>query len=724
MTKKLTTLLVGLLLMMPATLQADEGMWLLSLLGKNYADMQKAGFKLTPEEIYSVNRSCIKDAIVGLGNEGSPFWHFCTGEIISDQGLISTNHHCGYGKLQEHSTVEHDYLRDGFWAYSKDQELPNPGLTASILVRMEDVTDRVLRNLSDDMSEADRNAAIAKISKEISDEAVKGTIYEATVKPMFNGNQFFLFVHIIYKDVRLVGAPPSSMGKFGGDTDNWSWPRHTCDFSMFRIYTAPDGTPAAYSKNNVPLRPAHHLPVSIRELKEGEFAMVLGFPGTTNHYVTSYGLENVMDITNKLRYEIRTVNINILREEMAADQATRIKYASKYASLSNYWKYSNEQNKALRNLGTMKVKQEIESEYRQWARNQAPKFGDALPQLENAYQAVAPYQRANMYITEGLLQGAELPWEVYQMGLGIVSALSQEDPDKRDQMIASIKAEAASFYKDYSEKVDRRRMGANFKYVFDNIEMPYCPDFLVDADKKFKGDFDRYANNQYEKSNFANEERFNAFIDKVKKAKDVETDPMYLIGEAIYNQYKAVRSLMPKQANEDIARSQRDFVNGILQINNGRKLMSPDANSTIRCTYGNIKSYDPKDGVSYHFYTTLKGVMEKEDPTSSEFTVPARLKELYKAQDFGAYANSKGELPTCFLTNNDITGGNSGSPVIDGNGRLIGLAFDGNGEAMSGDIDFEENLQRCICLDARYMLWVIDKYANAQNLIEEIDIVK
>lgn len=364
---KSLVLAFAILIALPSGARADEGMWLLSLIGKNYADMQKAGFKLTPEDIYSINQNCIKDAIVGLGNEGSPFWHFCTGEIISDQGLMSTNHHCGYGKLQEHSTVGHDYLRDGFWAYSKDQELPNPGLTASILVRMEDVTDVVKAALSDDMSESERARAIKEVSDRIAKKAVEGTIYDAQVKPMFNGNQFFLFVHVIYKDVRLVGAPPSSMGKFGGDTDNWSWPRHTCDFSMFRIYTAPDGNPAEYSDANIPLKPKHYLPVSNRELKDGDFAMVLGFPGTTDHFLTSYGLEETMNITNKLRYEIRTVKINILREEMAASQETKIKYASKYASCSNYWKYSNEQNKALKNLNTMGLKKEIEDEYRAWA---------------------------------------------------------------------------------------------------------------------------------------------------------------------------------------------------------------------------------------------------------------------------------------------------------------------------------------------------------------------
>lgn len=716
-------MMLAAVMLMPATMRADEGMWLLSLIGKNYADMQKAGFRLTAEDIYSVNQSCLKDAIVGLGNDGSPFWHFCTGEIISDQGLMTTNHHCGYGNLQEHSTVEHDYLRDGFWAYSKEEELPNPGLTASILVRMEDVTEQVLSSLNDDMSETDRAEAVKTISKKLSDEAVAGTLYQATVKPMFNGNQYFLFVHIIYRDVRLVGAPPSSMGKFGGDTDNWSWPRHTCDFSMFRIYTAPDGTPAAYAKENIPLKPKHHLPVSIRELKEGDFAMVLGFPGTTNHYVTSYGLTEVMDVTNKLRHEIRTVKINILREEMAASQATRIKYASKYASCSNYWKYSSEQNKALENLGTMDIKREIESQYREWARNKAPKYSDALFLIENACLEMHPYNEARMYLAEGLLDGAELPFQAYQMGMLMIEMAQEKDADRKDKLMNVLRHEAEQFYKDYDEQTDRRLMAAMFGHVYDHINHAYCPDIILNAWKKYKDDWEKYAAKQYEGSLFANAERFEASLNKID-AKRVAKDPMYQLGEAIYQQYRAVSKMIPKEAQDNLTRGQRDFVDGILQMNAGRQMMSPDANSTIRCTYGNVKAYDPRDAVSYHFYTTLRGVIEKEDSTSSEFMVPQRLKELYRANELGQYANSKGELPTCFITNNDITGGNSGSPVIDGDGRLIGLAFDGNGEAMSGDIDFEENLQRCICLDTRYMLWVIDKYANAQNLIAEMDIVR
>lgn len=715
-------LALGLMLLLPGLSRADEGMWLLNLIGKNYADMQKAGFKLSPEDVYSINQSCLKDAIVGLGHEGQPFWHFCTGEIISDQGLMTTNHHCGYGQLQQHSTVAHDYLRDGFWAYSKDQELPNPGLTASILIRVEDVSDQVNAVLSDDMTEADRSKAIAKISKEISDKAKEGTLYDATVKPMFNANQFFLFVHIIYKDVRLVGAPPSSMGKFGGDTDNWSWPRHTCDFSMFRIYTSPDGTPAEYSATNVPLQPKHHLPVSIKEINDGDFAMVMGFPGTTNHFLTSYGLEETMNITNDLRYKIRSVKINVLREEMAASQATRIKYASKYASCSNYWKYSHEQNIALKNLNTMQIKKDIEKEYAEWARNKDPKYAKALSLIEKGYKDRAVSETAKIYLAEGMLQGPELPWQAFQMGMGILQGLSSDNVDQRDAIFAEIREQMAEFYKDYNQATEQRLIASMFEYVYRNIDMNYCPAFLVAADKKFKGNFAAYAQNLLQSSVFANQTTFEKFMQKPSE-KVLQKDPVFLAGQEIYMAYRQAATAVSRESADGLTRGIRDFTNGILQINEGKKLMSPDANSTIRLTYGNVKAYDPKDAVAYKHYTTMKGIIEKEQP-SGEFEVPARLKQLYYAKEFGQYANANGELVTCFITNNDITGGNSGSPVIDANGNLIGLAFDGNGEAMSGDIDFEENLQRCICLDTRYMLWVIDKFAGAHNLIEEMTIVR
>ena len=719
---KFMALALSVLMLTPRFAKADEGMWLLSLIGKNYSDMQQKGFKLTADDIYNINQSCIKDAIVGLGNAGSPFWHFCTAEIVSDKGLLTTNHHCGYGQIQEHSTVEHDYLRDGFWAYSMEEELPNPGLTASILVRVEDVTSQVLAVLNDDMSEAERNKAIAEVSKQISEKAKEGTNYEATVKSMFNNNQFFLFVHNIYKDVRLVGAPPSSMGKFGGDTDNWMWPRHTADFSMFRIYTAPDGSPAEYSKDNVPLKPKHHLPVNIKGVEQNDFAMIMGFPGTTNRFVTSYGLEEVMDITNKLRYEIRTQKINVWRAAMAADQAVKIKYASKYASCSNYWKYSNEQNKALKALNTIGVKRDIEKRYNEWAKGKDAKYQNVLSEIEKMMNARKPYMAARTYLAEGLLSGPELPMFALNMALRIESLTKQpEGSDKAKEAMDELMKEIKTFYKDYDQATEEKTIAAMFEYVYKNIEAEYCPAFLAEANKKYKGDFTKYAQEAFKKSVFANEATLMKFLEK-PNVKKLQKDPMVIAGSESYQDYIAVAKKI-RTAAPDMDRMQRLFVYGLLDMN-GDKPIAPDANSTIRCTYGNCLAYEPRDGVYYSYYTTLDGVMEKEDPTNTEFIVPAKLKELWKAKDYGRYANAKGELPTCFITNNDITGGNSGSPVMNAEGHLIGLAFDGNSEAMSGDIDFEENMQRCINLDVRYMLFIIDKFAGAKNLINEMTIIE
>ena len=718
---KFLALALSMLMLVPSSVKADEGMWLLSLIGKNYDDMKQKGFKLTADDIYNINQSCIKDAIVGLGNAGSPFWHFCTAEIVSDKGLLTTNHHCGDGQIQEHSTVEHDYLRDGFWAYTMEEELPNPGLTASILVRVEDVTAEVLAVLNDDMTEAERNKAIAEVSKKISDKAKEGTNYEATVKSMFNGNQFFLFVHNIYKDVRLVGAPPSSMGKFGGDTDNWMWPRHTADFSMFRIYTAPDGSPAEYSKDNVPLKPKHHLPINIKGVEENDFAMIMGFPGTTNRFVTSYGLEEVMDITNKLRYEIRTQKINVWKAAMNADQAVKIKYASKYASCSNYWKYSNEQNKALKALNTIGVKQDIERRYNEWAKGKDAKYQNVLSEIEKMVKARKPYMAARTYLAEGLLSGPELPMQAFGIYNMLVQAEEQTSLQDKQAMLDEIMKEVKTFYKDYDQNLEEKTIATMFEYVFKNIEPEYCPEFLAEINKKYKGNFAKYAADAMKKSVFANEETITKFLAK-PNLKKLAKDPMVVAGLGAYMEYVAVSKKI-KNAAPDMNRMQRLFVYGLLDMN-GNKPIAPDANSTIRCTYGNCLSYEPRDGVYYSYYTTLDGVMEKEDPMNPEFIVPAKLKELWAAKDYGRYANKKGELPTCFITNNDITGGNSGSPVMNAEGHLIGLAFDGNSEAMSGDIDFEENMQRCINLDVRYMLFIIDKFAGAKNLINEMTIVE
>ncbi|WP_461630908.1 S46 family peptidase [Labilibaculum euxinus] len=724
--RKFASLILGLSLLLSfSNAKADEGMWLLSLLNKNVAEMKAKGLKLSADDIYSINKSCLKDAIVGLGFEGRPFRHFCTGEIISDQGLFLTNHHCGFSALQSHSTTEHDYLSDGFWAYDKNEELTNPGVTASILVRMEDVSKEVLSAVNDEMTEEERYKAIEKVAVELEKKAEEGTDYKANVKSMFEGNQYFLFVYVIYKDVRLVGAPPQSMGKFGGDTDNWMWPRHTADFSMFRIYTGPDGKPADYSDNNIPLKPNHHLPVSAKGVEEQDFAMIMGFPGTTDRYLTSFGLEETMKITNQNRYDIRTLKLDIMKEDMLKDAKVRIQYAAKHAQSANYWKYSNEQNKALTKLNTMGHKKEIEKEYLEWANKKSKreaKYGKALEMIAQVYAERKEVMNASSYLREALLSGAEMPVFAIQLG-GLKSLLEAETPDTTaiEKAITGYRQAAEGFYKDYNAPTDEKLMAGMYKMYAENIPADQQPEIFKTFSEEYNNDFNKLASDVYSNSIFATSESFNKFLDD-PKLETLENDIAFKIGNSIIAKYKEIRTELSK-GSDQLQKGKRLFVDGLMQINK-KKNLAPDANSSIRLTYGNVGGYTPKDGVYYKHFTTLKGVMEKEDPTNDEFVVPAKLKELYNKKDFGQYADKNGNLPVCFLTNSDITGGNSGSPVINGNGELIGTAFDGNSEAMSGDIDFEENLQRCINLDIRYTLFIIDKFAGAQNLIDEMTIVK
>jgi hypothetical protein len=714
-------IIIILALFTAAAARADEGMWLLSLLNKNIDTMREMGLKLTAEDIYSVNQACLKDAVVGLGRAGRPFSHFCTGEIISPKGLVMTNHHCAFSLIQEQSTVEHDYLSNGFWARSLDQEISNPGTSASILQWMEDVTARVQEALNDGMSETEREETIATVSRAIVREAVNGRKVAGQVQSMFDGNQFFLFVYKVYPDVRLVGAPPQSMGKFGGDTDNWMWPRHTADFSLLRVYTGPDGEPAPYSPANIPLVPRHHFPVSAKGVQEGDFAMILGFPGSTDHFLTSFGLEETMEVTNATRYEVRTEILRVMKAGMNASTRTRIQYAAKYAQCANYWKYSHEQNIALRNLNTMGAKLEIEREFTAWV-NADParvaRHGEALDLIRAGHEATRGEALALSYIAEALF-APELPRFAHEIGGAIEMLLDEETPsDRKLAMVPRMKEATASFFKDFDRDIDKNLVATLFQLYRDRVAAARWPDIFQLVQKKYKGDFQKFAREAYDKSPFASEETLNAFIDNPNRKK-LEADPCYQAGKSIRALYASVSSGLG-EARRQINKGNRLFVDGLMKMNPS-KAWAPDANSTIRLTYGKVGSYRPRDGVIYDYYTTLAGVMEKEGPAGGEFEVSPALKELYAARDFGPYGED--HLVTCFITNNDITGGNSGSPVINANGELIGAAFDGNSEAMSGDIDFEENLQRCINVDTRYVLFVIDKIAGAKNLLDEMTII-
>lgn len=715
--------ILGIALLSLTVARADEGMWLLSKLKQqNIEKMQQMGFKLSAEDIYDVNKPGIKDAIVGLGKSGRPFRHFCSGEIISPNGLLLTNHHCGFETIQMHSSVEHDYLQDGFWAYKMEDELSNPILTASILERMEDVTDRVNASLNDNMSELERTFAIDSISKLIIKEATENTKLSGQVQPMFEGNQYFLFLYTIYKDVRLVGAPPQSMGKFGGDTDNWMWPRHTADFSMFRIYTAPDGSPAEYSKDNVPLKPKHYLPVSAKGIKDGDFAMILGFPGTTDRYTTSFGLQNTMDAVNDIRYKVRTEKLQIMREGMEKDQKTRIQYASKYATCANYWKYSFEQNKALKHLNTIGNKQAIEKQFAAWVNADPGRkavYGNVLNDLAKAYADMKDYSVTQTYIQEALA-GPEAHLFAYQAGRLIESLCDKTTtPEEKADLKNILQDMGKNFYKDFNAEIDTRLFETMFKMYNDHVNSDLHPEIIDFINKKYKGDYKKFADALKATSVFMNEAAYHAFIEN-PDCKKLAKDLAYRSGLSVSEMFIKIAAYTGEM-KEKITRGDRLFVRGLMEME-PEKAWAPNANSTIRLTYGKVGSYKPRDAVFYDYYTTLTGVIEKEGPKGGEFEVPARLKELYAQKDFAPYGTDN--LSVNFITDNDITGGNSGSGVINAEGHLIGTAFDGNSEAMSGDIDFEENLQRCINLDTRYMLWIVDKYAGAKNLINEMTIIK
>ena len=701
------------------SMRADEGMWLLPLLEKlNIGDMQKTGCRLTAEDIYSINHSSIKDAIVIFGGG-------CTGEIVSDEGLLLTNHHCGYSAIQQHSSVEHDYLSDGFWAESRSEEIPTPGLRVTFLVRIEDVTDRVNARLNDEMSENERDDAINSVSAEITSEATKDTHYSANVRGYFGGNDFYLLVYETYTDIRMVGAPPSSIGKFGDETDNWVWPRHTGDFSVFRVYAGTDGKPAAYSPDNVPLKPRHFLPISLKGIEKEDFAMVMGYPGGTDRYMTSYGVNELLEIDLPTRVKIRGEKQEIMRRHMYANQAVNIKYASKYAGSSNYWKNSIGKIAGIKRLDVVGRKLEQEERFTQWFNADAgrkAKYGDALHLISSGIEANKEFNLVGSYLTETMMSGAELPrFSTRFTILNDELSKPKPNPETVKNLAERASGVADDFFKNYDRALDREVSEAMLKRYFADMSATNYPDFHKTITQKYKGDIGKYVQTWFDKSIFSDPARLDAFLKK-PSAKVLQNDLVFQAGQSVSRMRDAMRDGVIAN-NDQIDKGYRLYIAGILEMDKN-KVWYPDANFTMRLTYGNVADYFPRDGVYYSYYTTLKGVMEKEDPTNPEFVVPARLKELYAKKDYGRYADKNGELPLCFITNNDITGGNSGSPVINGRGELIGLAFDGNWEAMSGDIVFEPALQRCICVDVRYVLFVIDKYAEAKHLLDEMKIVQ
>lgn len=697
---------------------ANEGMWLLNKIKQvNEAEMRELGFELTAEDIYNINGSSMKDAVVRLGRG------FCTAEVVSSQGLLFTNHHCAYSAIQTHSTVEHDYLTDGFWAMSKDQELPVDGVTASMLVRIDDVTAKMNAVLTADMTEQEREAKIDEMSETLIAEAIGDDEYEALFKTMFEGNQFFIFLYKTYFDVRLVGAPPSSIGKFGGDTDNWMWPRHTGDFSMLRIYADKDNNPAPYSEDNVPFTPGWHFPVSMSGVQQGDFAMVMGFPGSTDRYLSSQGVKLALDVEQPARVKIRGKKLELMKEDMDKSDATRIKYATKYAQISNYWKYFIGQQKGLKRLKVYDKKKQIEDDLMAWVAKDPARqkeYGEMVKLLDEGYGQMAEVELASTY-----LQEAAFGSEAAVFGFGLMRMerlLNSDDPDPAaiEEIAAGISARADDHFKDYNAPTDRKITAAMFEMIHNDVPRDQQPDIMAFVEKKYKGNFDAWAKDVFESSILTDRARLDAFLAKPNK-KVLAKDMGMAITNSCIKAYRGPVAATAQGAQGTIDHGYRLLVKAMME-KDPQKQWYPNANSSIRMSYGQVGDYIPADAKHYDFITSHDGIVQKEDPTNDEFIVPEKLMDLIEKKDFGPYGVD-GKLPICFISNNDITGGNSGSPVINGRGELIGIAFDGNWEAMSGDIAFEPELQRTISVDIRYVLFVIDKYAGAKHLIDEMDLV-
>jgi hypothetical protein len=715
--KKLFALLLIVVFSFGFKAKADEGMWLLPLIEKlNMGKMTELGLKLSAEDIYSLNKVCVKDAVVIFGGG-------CTAEIVSSQGLVLTNHHCGYGSIQAHSSVDHDYLQDGFWAKTKEEELPNPNLSVTFLIRIEDVSNQILANVKQGMSETDRTAAINDARQAIEKKASEGNNYRVQVGSFYGGNYFYLLIYERYTDVRLVGAPPSSIGKFGFDTDNWEWPRHTGDFSVFRVYSAPDGKPAPYAKENIPLKPKYFLPVSIKDRNEGDFAMILGYPGRTNRYMTSFEVNEQLRIVHPDRIKIRGIKQEIWMKDMLADQKVNIQYSAKYSGSSNYWKYSIGQKSSLEKLNVIAKKEEIENQFNKWvitSPERKAKYGEALNMIKASVEGRAEYYNALQYLSE-CMQGCEL-LSMNRVVAGLITELKAKDTQKISDAVEQVKKNSSDFYKDYNPSTDNKSMKAMLKLYRADIPAKFLPDFYTNVvDKKFKGDIDRFVDDMFSKSIFASETKFNAFLAK-PILKIIESDPVCVTTASIYKTGGDI-SKGSSQFDVSLATGKRLWIAALMEMV-PEKTQYPDANSTMRLSYGTVRGYDPRDAVTYKYYTTLRGVMEKFKPGDYEFDLPKRLIDLNSKKEYGRYASPKGYMPVCFLTTNDITGGNSGSPVMNGKGELIGLAFDGNWESMSGDIAYEPELQRTIVVDIRYVLWIMDIYAGAKNLVDEMNIVQ
>ncbi len=721
---KLKIKLVALALVFSGAAKADEGMWLLQMMKEQHSIelMKKAGLQLGESDLYNPDGVSIKDA-VGIFGSG------CTGEIISSQGLILTNHHCGYGAIQQHSSVEHDYLTDGFWAKSFEEELPTPGLEFKFIDRIVDVTDIVNERIAKgEVTEAGsmEYEFLSKLEKELYEQSdLKGKPGIVTeLLPFYEGNRFFMFYIKVYSDVRMVAAPPSSVGKFGGETDNWMWPRHTGDFSIFRIYADKDGNPAEYNENNVPLNTKKHFTISLQGIEEGDYSMVMGFPGSTERYLTRSEVEMRMTSENEPRIAVREARLAVLREAMAASDKTRIQYASKFASSSNYWKNSIGMNKALIDNKVLESKTEQENKFLLFANETGNKdYRTVVSEIDNVIKNEA--SKLTYLWTCGLETYIALE---FRTPASLMDSYVKANEEKDEKTKEEIKEKLLSYYdriynKDYDHEVDRNVAKAVLP-LYAKLVGAERPDFYNLIEGKYKGDYNKFIDNLYDNSIYSSKENLEKFLKKPSQ-KALDKDLGYVYSKSFISKVMSLQEEM-SAVDAKLAVPHKTYIRGLVEMKQKYQNLPsyPDANFTIRLTYGNVKSYVPRDGVFYDFYTTMDGIMQKEDPTNPEFVVPAKLKELYNAKDFGPYAMKNGKMPVAFITTNDITGGNSGSPVIDSKGRLIGCAFDGNWESLSGDIHFDNNLQRCICVDIRYVLFILDKLGGCSRLIDEMTIEK
>jgi hypothetical protein len=713
--KKLFALTLIALLSFGQSVKADEGMWLPFLLNRNYDDMKKNGLKLTAQEIYDINNSSLKDAIVSFGG-------FCTAEVISNQGLLLTNHHCGYDVIAEVSTPENNYLRDGFWAKSFAEELKPKSLFVRFLVRMDDVTKRVLAVVNDKMTEDDREAAINKEISAIQKEFSEGGKYVVSVRPFFQGNEYYYFVYEDYKDVRLVGTPTESIGKFGGDTDNWEWPRHTGDFALFRVYADKNNNPAEYSADNVPYRPKHSLPINIGGVKEGDFAMILGYPGRTNRWMPAQGIEQNVKYAYPAWVEGSKTGMDAMKKHMDKDTKVRLDYASKYASVANYWKNRQGMIDALTQHKTVETKTKQEAAFNKWANKPENKavYGDVVATINKYYAATNEKARHDNYLMTLFRTSA---FGALPMRLGRqLDAYAKADGAKRKEMADGLRAAIEETFESLYLPLEKDVLAAQLKlYSSKAVGHPLVPAIQALLDQGV--DFDAYVENLFTLSVFTSKERLLAFINFPQEGM-ITNDPLYVLSSGMLEHYNN-KSDEFKQLENDYLRSFRLLVDG-LRKSNPKGNFYPDANSTLRLTYGKVRALpaDKRNDAKINNYTTLQGMVAKHKEGDEEFHLSPRLIELYKAGDFGQYADKAGYMPVNFLTDNDITGGNSGSPVINGKGELIGLAFDGNIEAMAGDVIFDHKLQRTINVDIRFVLFIIEKYAGAKNLIDELKIVR